>query len=1247
MNERTHPNRLRGLCVLLAWLGALTIAWAEAVPAFAADSGPVRKIVRQYALTSANDFPQRDPRDWRLLASNDGGQTWTVLDVRTGELFSERHQRRLFDCTNHMAFNIYRLEIDQVRDPETADAVQLAQIEPLGETPADASPTPLFCDRITAQGENPPTEGVGKAFDNQVQTKWLDMASQNPKTRASWVQWQYLDHSGLTITNLEQLHSLNTRADEGYAIEIAAMSLGQLPGTQQLCLMDGTGHVEVDLTGQTGEYPPGQQVLLRGISEWRNRQPGVRHLHLEPTGPVAPGKPRWIEPGQAVAPGESWQWVETGGEVQFVALADNGLTFEVMENGRSIFVHVQNFKPGQYRPVAGAQVRASGLMDGVLDENGRRVAGLLWLAGAAAITPITQTNLTAGGSDGASHPVVLSTAGAVLTEIDQIRHLTQSELAQNPAVKIRGVITEVSGNYLQDGTGGIEFWTDLIPDGRIQSLGSYVEVEGLAIAAYGHGLTGNGPIVRALKLRNLGRGKLPPPFHPSWSLLASGQMDAQWVEVDAVVRATDGSHLLLACESGQLMATIRSAPVADVTNLVDASVRVRGVSVAASDARGQMQGVQLVVPSLEFIDVQQPPAANSNLALVKMNTLLQVRGPKELIHRIKVQGVLTGYADNNYFIQDESGSVMAIAEQEVILNLPPGGWWSFWQNPKNTNSPVATSLRVGDQVEAVGFPEIRGYGPVLTEAMLQKIGPAAAVAPVTTTVTRLANGELDSTLVTLNGLVLGSEELGNVFVLQVQSDQKIFQALLTLPPGLAAPKIVSGSRVAITGVCQMEPAVHAELGKSPSAFTILLRSTADIAVVERPPWLTVQKVLLATGALLVVLLAAFVWIRQLHQQVESRTLLLKQEIAEHEKTEALLDGKTRLLQLEIAEHEQTEATLAEKTELLKAEIRQRQSIYDELEEKKRSLEREIEERKRAQLEIEKIHKQLLITSRFAGMAEVATNVLHNVGNVLNGVNVLASAIVTQLQKSKVSGVSRLAGLLAQHQADLGHFVTSDAAGKHVPGHLERLGIHLTEEQFKLMNKATLLMESVQHIKEIVAMQQNYAKVSGIWETVTPAEIVEDALKLCGEALTRHEIVVIRDYEDTPPGMLDRHKVLQILFNLIDNAKNACMEHNGSPRHVTVKIRRLEKQRVRVEIADNGIGIRPENLRYIFTQGFSTRKEGHGFGLHSSVLASQDMGGSLTVHSTGQGAGATFLLDLPLNLKNPGGLTEAVPKILVN
>jgi signal transduction histidine kinase len=432
----------------------------------------------------------------------------------------------------------------------------------------------------------------------------------------------------------------------------------------------------------------------------------------------------------------------------------------------------------------------------------------------------------------------------------------------------------------------------------------------------------------------------------------------------------------------------------------------------------------------------------------------------------------------------------------------------------------------------------------------------------------------------------------------------VFQAFLPAK-GKDALKIPSGSRVSITGVCQMEPATHVELGKSPSAFSILLRDSSDVSLLDRPPWMTARQALLAVGASVVILLGAFVWIRLLHRQVELRTQELRREITEHEKTEELLARKTRLLQREVEEHKKTEATL----------------------------EREIEERKRIQMEVEKIHKQLLTTSRMAGMADVATNVLHNVGNVLNGANVLAASIATHVQKSRAPGVTRLAALLARHQTDLGRFVTEDENGRHVPGHLGRLGSHLLDEQSKLLDRVKLLAENIQHIKEIVATQQNYAKVSGVWETVSVPEIVEDALRMCSEAMTRHDIVVRRDYHETPPATLDRHKALQILFNLLDNAKLACVAHSGSGRQITVSIRREGAERVRIEVADNGIGIPPENMARIFTQGFSTRKDGHGFGLNSSVLAAQDMGGSLAARSDGQGEGAVFILEIPLMAKD--------------
>ena len=1228
------------------------------------------KVIRQYALTSANDFPQRDPKNWRLQGSNDGGNTWLDLDVRKGESFLERHQRRVFTVTNSGAFATYRLLIDCVRDPASADAVQLADIELMGESNEDFSPTPIFCDLITAQGENPPVETAYKAFDSEIETKWLDQAGQHPATRSSWIQWQYIDHSQLVITNINQLMSLKTRANEDYLVRITAVVFGRNSGADKLWVMDPTGTLEIEANDREAKFNPGQHVLIGGKSEWKRGVVGIRNPEMQVLGRKASDNSTLITPGQAIMPEQDDEWVDVEGQAQFPTHSGQGLDFELIKNGRSMTAHILQVDPLLKPQLSGTSVRVRGLCEKALDENGNWVAGVLWIPSLDSVSPMSQTGQSGNGDGHTTQGALNAESGSLITRIDQIRHLAMSELtisprlkdltlpelanilrtndltpleiAASPSIKVRGVVTESLNVCVQDATGGIEVWNNSEASPWDFGFGDYVEVEGHAILAPGHGVTGYGPVIRVTGARLLGRGKLPEPLQPSWSLLVSGQMNAQWIEVEAVVRATDGSHLLLACEGGQLMATIRSAPASQVNQLVDATVRVRGVSLPASE-RGQMQGVHLVIPSMAYVAVEQAPGDIASLSPRRIDSLHALQEQGELTHRVKVNGVLTYFDRHNFFIQDKTAGAMAIAKQDVTLSLAAGAWWSFWQNPKNETAPAAENeFKVGDQVEAVGFPETRGYAAVLSQAIVTKGGSCQPAVAVKATAVNLAKGELDSLLVTLDGRVVGSESLGPVFILQIQSDQKAFQAFLPLG-GRDKPKIPSGSRVRITGVCQMEPAAHGELGQSPSAFSLLLREPSDISLLEPPPWLTVRRTLPAAGALAVVLLGAFVWIRLLRHQVEVRTQQLREEIAEHEKTEGLLARKTELLVSEIERHEKTEASLAEKTELLKEEIRERGSIYAELEDKKLSLEREIEERKRIQAEAENIHKQLLSTSRMAGMADLATNVLHNVGNVLNGVNVLAASIATYVHNSKVPGVSRVAALLAEHREDLGRFVTDDANGRHVPGHLERLGNHLKEEQSRLLKKVNMLSESVHHIKEIVAVQQNYAKASGLSETVLLPDIIEDALKMCSEAFLRHEIKVVRDYEKTPPATLDRHKVLQILFNLLDNAIYACEAAKTPEKEITIRIRKHSAgNRFQIQVADNGVGIPAGNLPSIFMQGFSTRSGGHGFGLHSSLLAAQEMGGSLNVQTGGPDCGATFTLELPLedseqNSEEPSGV----------
>ena len=291
--------------------------------------------------------------------------------------------------------------------------------------------------------------------------------------------------------------------------------------------------------------------------------------------------------------------------------------------------------------------------------------------------------------------------------------------------------------------------------------------------------------------------------------------------------------------------------------------------------------------------------------------------------------------------------------------------------------------------------------------------------------------------------------------------------------------------------------------------------------------------------------------------------------------------------------------------------------------------RDITAIKEAEARLEEAHQKLVETSRQAGMAEVATGVLHNVGNVLNSVNVSAILLADRLKGSKAPNVAKAAALMREHAGDLGEFLTLDAKGRRLPGYLEQLAECLVEEQTSLLKELASLTHNVEHIKNIVAMQQSYARVAGVSETVQPADLVEDALRINAAALTRHEIQILRDYDPRVPKMtVDKHKVLQILINLIRNAKYACDELNGPDKRLRVRIANGDG-RVRISITDNGVGIPPENLTRIFSLGFTTRKSGHGFGLHSGALAAKELGGALLAHSDGPGQGATFTLELPL------------------
>jgi signal transduction histidine kinase len=287
--------------------------------------------------------------------------------------------------------------------------------------------------------------------------------------------------------------------------------------------------------------------------------------------------------------------------------------------------------------------------------------------------------------------------------------------------------------------------------------------------------------------------------------------------------------------------------------------------------------------------------------------------------------------------------------------------------------------------------------------------------------------------------------------------------------------------------------------------------------------------------------------------------------------------------------------------------------------------------------LKKAQRQLMEVSRMAGMADVATTVLHNVGNVLNSVNVSAGLVLDRIRHAKVGGLGKAVRMLREQR---------EGPGNKTAQLLDYLGLLATsfEEDARLVQSELVsLQKNIDHIKAIVSMQQSNARVTvGVEEKVMVSALVEDALKTLnmGGPENQRGVQVARQYQDGIRAELDRHKLLQILMNLLRNAVDAMI--SSEEKQITIRLRSAPPGRFVLEVQDTGCGIPPERLTSIFQYGFSTKRSGHGFGLHGSANLATEMGGSLTVRSDGAGRGATFTLELPLAARASSEGRTALP-----
>lgn len=281
---------------------------------------------------------------------------------------------------------------------------------------------------------------------------------------------------------------------------------------------------------------------------------------------------------------------------------------------------------------------------------------------------------------------------------------------------------------------------------------------------------------------------------------------------------------------------------------------------------------------------------------------------------------------------------------------------------------------------------------------------------------------------------------------------------------------------------------------------------------------------------------------------------------------------------------------------------------------------------------EALEQQMINTARQAGMAEVAASVLHNVGNVLNSVNVSANILSEKNAQSKLTNLSQLSKLFEEHKHNLAEYLTSNPKGSELPKYIKLLASYWESESSEMKNEINSLITNINHIRNIINTQQDLSRIKSIRQYNSVKNVIEESLLITGiEEVGRYGITVEKHYTHLKDIYFDKVKVLQIIINLLTNAKDALREENIIDKKIIIRTGLKNKNVFFIEITDTGIGISNEELSHIFSYGYTTKKQGHGFGLHSSAISAKDMGGSISVKTEGKNKGATFRLELPYKI----------------
>jgi hypothetical protein len=819
----------------------------------------------------------------------------------------------------------------------------------------------------------------------------------------------------------------------------------------------------------------------------------------------------------------------------------------------------------------------------------------------------------------------------VFTRVDQIRRLTIEEANRGYPVHIRAVVTfyrpalqqtpteSVPPDlFVQDSTAGI--WVNAPSTGPRLRVGQFIELEGVTEAL------DFAPQVGKPRWKTLGEAPLPEARRVSFERMMSTAEDSQWVEIEGLVRyaAIDDLHLTLelAVAGGRLNVLIPKSEQPLPNWLIDADVRVHGACGSLFNDKNQLTGVVLYTPSLRQVDIIKPAPADPFSAPVKHLTEVQRFAPQDALgHRIRVQGIIS-YQD--------PGKIAYIFDGKNGLQI---------------TTRQSHKFRLGDRVDAVGFPRVSNLDPILEDSILRRVGTAAPPTPLPATAEQILTGSYNGLPVSVEGLMLDKSLLSGKQILVLKSADTVFYASMSHPE--IAPRLLAlraDSSLRVTGVCE----VKRDESGAVQTFQVLLRSVDDIAVTQMPSWWTAERAQAAFGVLslagCIVLAWVFILRRQVRKQTRVITQRLEREAALEQRYQNLIENANDIIFTvdmrgtltslnkageHVTGYNKEEAVGNQAAQLFSPDLRAKAAETIEsalLENPFPVLEWEIVTKDGRHVPLDVSLQFISEGTKPIGLLGIARDIsdrkraeqeMLRAKDIAEAASRAKSAFLANMSHEIRTPLNTILGYsdLLQDEAEdqgLDQFISDlkriHAAGKHLLSlindildlsKIEAGKMQLSPERFSLSGLMTDIVSSARPL-----IQKN----GNVFETKIP--------------------------EDLGTAVADRTKIRQIVLNLLSNAGKFTQAGTVS---LAVERKNIEgKGWICFRVTDTGIGMTPEDQKKLFQEftqiDLSTTKKygGTGLGLAISRRLCTMMGGTIQVESA-PGRGSVFEVHLPAEL----------------